>query len=48
MRIRSRPEISWPKTVKSGAVSRTIQAIDISSTIRMTIAPSSPMRRAFC
>ena len=31
IRMRSRPEMSWPKTVKSGAVSRMIQAIDSSS-----------------
>ena len=32
--------------MKSGAVSRMIQAIDSSSRIRITIAPSSPVRRA--
>ena len=44
--MRSRPEISLPKTVKSGAVSRMIHAIDSSSTMRITIAASRPVRRA--
>ena len=46
MRMRSRPEISRPTTEKSGAVSRMIHAIDISSAIRMNIAASRPVRRA--
>ena len=42
MRIRSRPEMSRPKTEKSGAVSRMIHAMDISSAMRMNIAASRP------
>jgi len=44
--IRSRPENSWPKTAKSGAVRRMIHASDRRSTNRVTIAPRSPSRRA--
>ena len=42
IRIRSRPEISWPSTVNHGAVSRMIQASENSSSMRVTIAPSRP------
>jgi hypothetical protein len=46
-RIRSRPEISWPRIVKSGAVSLTIHASESSSSTRMIIAIARPMVRAF-
>ena len=42
------PRTSWPNTVKSGAVRRMIQASDISSRMRITIAairPSAPRPR---
>jgi hypothetical protein len=46
IRIRSRPEISWPSTVNSGATRPTIQASTSSSPMRMNIAMNRPMRRA--
>ena len=45
-RIRSRPEISLPSTVKIGAVRPMIQASVSSSAMRMNIARNRPMRRA--
>ena len=46
IRIRSRPEISRPRTVKNGAVSRMTQVMDSSSRIRVTMARPSPRIRA--
>ena len=51
IRIRSRPEISWPSTVNSGAVRPITQVIDSSRRIRMNIAsdrPSLPRPLAVC
>jgi hypothetical protein len=49
IRIRSRPETACPSAVKSGVVRRAIQAIENSSSTRVSIAPSSPIFRArFC
>src|SRR5215210_7286789 len=48
IRIRSRPEISCPSTVNSGAVSPMTQLRDNSNRTRMTSAIPSPRRRASC
>ena len=45
-RMRSRPEMPRPSTLKSGSVRRTIQASENSSRMRMTIAAMRPTRRA--
>jgi len=45
-RIRSRPEIPLPSTVKSGDVSFTIQASEASRPMRMNMASPNPSRRA--
>ena len=45
-RIRSRPEKSFPSTVKSGSVSRIIQESVSSSAMRVPMASASPMKRA--
>src|SRR5438552_1316795 len=45
MRIRSRPEMSWPKTVNKGATSPTINDSRNSSAMRMNIARNSPGMR---
>ena len=42
IRIRSRPEISCPTTVNSGAVSRITHVIVSSSRMRITIASERP------
>ena len=47
MRMRSRPEMSVPMTVNSGAVSPTIHDSTSSRPMRMNIARNRPMRRAF-
>src|SRR5262245_45080698 len=47
-RMRSRPEISCPSTVKSGAVRRMIQDSEKSSAIRSSMASPSPRVRARC
>src|SRR5262244_1579869 len=46
MRMRSRPEISWLKSVKSGVVRRITQAMEKSRTMRITIAKPRPRKRA--
>src|SRR5688572_23999841 len=46
MSTRSRPEISSPSTVNSGAVNRTIQLSEKSRAIRLSIASASPRARA--
>src|SRR4028118_1385394 len=46
MRITSRPDISWARTVNSGAVSPMTQLKESSRMIRMTSANPSPSRRA--
>ena len=46
MRMRSRPEMGRSNTEKIGAVRRMIQAINVRSSTRMTIAASRPARRA--
>src|SRR5512134_202367 len=46
MRMRSRPEIGWPSTAKSGAVSRMIHVSDSSRPMRISIASASATRRA--
>ena len=42
MSIKSRPEISIPKTVNNGAVSCTIQEIENKRMMRVNIARASP------
>jgi hypothetical protein len=46
IRIKSRPEISWERTVKSGSVRRMTQVIEKSSRMRMSMASPKPTRRA--
>src|SRR6266849_3751699 len=46
IRMRSRPEISWRKTVKSGSISPLIQASRNRRPMRMNIARARPILRA--
>ena len=47
IRIRSRPDTGWLKTVNSGEVRRMIQASDSSSRMRMIMARARPIVRPF-
>src|SRR5882724_1044053 len=47
MRIRSRPDNSWPKITRSGAVRPMIQDSENSKPMRISIARLKPSKRAF-